>query len=73
VNRNPQEGEHFKHYKGGLYQVILRATHTETKEDMVVYRNLQYNTIWARPLTSWHEPVELTGEPRFVLTVVEQL
>ena len=39
----------YKHYKGGIYQVITVAKHTETMEDMVIYRSMHDLKIWARP------------------------
>ena len=43
---------HFKpthrHYKGGLYQELHRATHSETLEPLVIYRDSK-GRIWARP------------------------
>ena len=46
----------YKHYKGKLYQVIGVARHSETLEEMVVYRALYNseefgkNCLWVRPL-----------------------
>ena len=47
----------YKHYKGGLYKVICMATHTETLEDMVVYKDDKEN-VWVRPATMWNEIVD---------------
>ena len=52
-----QVGGTYQHYKGGKYEVLHLAHHTETKEHMVVYRNLEHGTIWARPVSSWEAPV----------------
>ena len=58
----------YKHYKGNLYEVIGVAHHSETLEDMVVYRAL-YNDfdLWVRPLSMFLENVEINGVimPRF--------
>lgn len=59
----------YRHFKGGLYQVIGTALHSETKEPMVVYRALYgEGGLWVRPASMWSEHVERDGYsgPRFV-------
>lgn len=67
VNNNLKLGR-YRHYKGKEYQVIGVAKHSETLEDLVVYRAL-YNEgqIWVRPLKMFLEEVEIDGKkiPRF--------
>ncbi|MBU0578200.1 DUF1653 domain-containing protein [Patescibacteria group bacterium] len=61
----------YKHYKGGLYKVISIAKHTETGEDMVVYRSLdKERQLWVRPLEIFREKVKVEGKliPRFERT-----
>ncbi len=57
----------YRHYKGGIYEVIANATHSETCEDMVVYRNIDTEAVWVRPSHMWNELVTHDGkvEPRF--------
>ncbi|MBQ3489305.1 MAG: DUF1653 domain-containing protein [Clostridia bacterium] len=58
----------YRHFKGNLYEVIGLAKHSETLEDMVVYRALyEEGEFWVRPLSLWLEQVEQNGEkvPRF--------
>ena len=60
----------YRHYKGNLYQVIDVAKHSETLEDMVVYRALYgERELWTRPLSMWNEIVFADGKnyPRFEL------
>ena len=53
----------YQHYKGGLYEVIGIARHSETKEELVVYRALTDNFgLWVRPLTMFLENVEVDGK-----------
>ena len=58
----------YRHYKGGEYEVIGVARHSETLAPLVVYRPL-YNQsgLWARPHGMFFEEVEIDGrrEPRF--------
>ena len=53
----------YRHFKGGEYEVIGIAKHSETQEDMVVYRALYGNgEIWVRPASMWNETVEKYGK-----------
>jgi hypothetical protein len=58
----------YRHFKGKEYQVIGLASHSETSEELVVYRALYgKKELWARPLAMFLEAVEVNGvkEPRF--------
>ncbi len=54
----------YRHYKGGEYEVIGVARHSETHEPMVVYRPL-YNATgwWVRPHAMFFETVRIDGVP----------
>ena len=58
----------YRHYKGGEYEVIGVARHSETHEPLVVYRPL-YNDSgwWVRPHAMFFGEVEVDGMqmPRF--------
>ena len=60
----------YRHYKGSLYQVLHVANHSETEEELVVYRCLygEYD-VWVRPLAMFTETVKVDGKevPRFEL------
>ena len=49
----------YRHFKGNFYEVIGTATHSETREPMVVYRALygEYG-LWVRPAAMWSETVD---------------
>lgn len=58
----------YRHFKGGMYQLIGIASHSETMEPMVVYRALYAEQgLWVRPLKMWTEEVIRDGYrgPRF--------
>ena len=70
----------YKHYKGKEYEVIGIARHSETLEELVVYKALYQNdppsinlrgtkgeNLWVRPLKMFLEEVEVEGKkmPRF--------
>jgi hypothetical protein len=51
-----------RHYKGGLYQKLFDAVHTETEEPMTVYRTPD-GRAWCRPKAMFDG--EVGGVPRF--------
>ena len=69
----PKKGR-YRHFKGGMYELMYIARDSETDEPQVVYRAL-YDCpdtplgegIWVRPLRMWTQTVEVNGEtvPRF--------
>ncbi|MFA6105318.1 MAG: DUF1653 domain-containing protein [Patescibacteria group bacterium] len=53
----------YRHYKGNEYEVISVAKHSETLEEMVVYRALYgEKQLWVRPLQMFKEDVEIDGK-----------
>lgn len=58
----------YRHYKGGLYDLVGVARHSETHEPLVVYRDAQDATrLWVRPHAMFFEEIEADGrrQPRF--------
>ena len=58
----------YRHFKGNEYQVLGVARHSETEEEMVVYRALYgEGGLWVRPAAMWLETVTRDGvtQPRF--------
>ena len=57
----------YQHYKGNFYFVIDTAKHTETKEELVLYRSQDDLILWARPKRMFLENVVVNGKevPRF--------
>ena len=53
----------YRHFKGKEYEVIGVAKHSETEEEMVVYRQLYgEHGLWVRPASMWEEKVERDGK-----------
>jgi hypothetical protein len=58
----------YRHYKGNEYTVIGIARHSETEEELVVYRQEYGNHgLWVRPKAMFVETVKMDGQivPRF--------
>ena len=53
----------YRHFKGMEYKVIALAKHSETEEELVVYRALYgEGEVWVRPASMWEERVQYQGE-----------
>ena len=53
----------YRHFKGNEYEVLFVAKHSETLEDMVVYKALYGDgSVWVRPLSMWNETVTRDGK-----------
>ena len=64
----------YRHYKGGLYEVIGTARHSETREPMTVYRALYgEHGLWVRPADMFSEQVTVEGvrQARFQKTATD--
>jgi hypothetical protein len=60
----------YKHYKGGLYEVIGLATESDTEAEVVVYKAVETGRLFTRNKSVFLESVEFEGKqvPRFMLT-----
>lgn len=63
----------YRHFKGKDYEVLGVARHSETGEQLVVYRPLYGERgLWVRPLSMWNETVERDGKTFLRFTFVEE-
>lgn len=55
----------YKHYKGNIYEVIGVAKHSETLEELVVYKatyQKEGENLWVRPLAMFIETIVVDGK-----------
>ena len=60
-------GSKWIHFKGCTYEIVTLCTHSETKEDMVVYKRIKNEVgmrlkdqpTYVRPLSMWEESVSV--------------
>lgn len=57
----------YEHFKGKRYEVLGVAHHSETLEELVLYKHLDDGGLWVRPLAMFLEEIERGGKkvPRF--------
>ena len=53
----------YRHFKGNEYEVLYIAKHSETQEEMVLYKALYGDGgVWVRPACMWNETLERDGK-----------
>lgn len=71
--RTPKKGEIYRHFKGNLYEVLAIAMHTETEETMVVYKEVDGEKTYVRPLEMFVSKVDKEKYPEVMQTYRFQL
>lgn len=54
-------GKKYRHFKGHIVEVIAIGTNTETMEEMVVYKHLEQNKVWIRPLEMFADEKDISS------------
>jgi hypothetical protein len=54
-------GAVYRHFKGGLYEVLHLATLESNLNSVIVYRQLHSGRVWVRPMIEWNQTVEHEG------------
>ncbi len=57
-------GQKYRHFKGNEYEVVCIARHTESEEDLVIYRSLKNpDAVYARPVEMFTSRVDRSLYP----------
>lgn len=43
------KGIYYKHKKGGIYEIISEGKHSETLENLIIYKSCDDDSVWVRP------------------------
>lgn len=63
----------YRHFKGNEYEVLALAKHSETGEELVVYRALYgEKQVWVRPACMWNETLERDGKTVQRFTYIDE-
>ena len=60
----------YRHYKGGIYELVCEATLESSLTPMIVYRAPDHS-LWIRPHTVFFEMIEVAGEKVQRFTPIE--
>jgi hypothetical protein len=69
LREGPAISGKYRHYKGGLYEVVCLSIQEDTLVPLVTYRSLERGYFWTRTLENWNATVRDLetgkGVPRF--------
>lgn len=58
-------GDKIKHHRGSIYEVIRLEKCSETKKDLVVYKNIESDEIRTKPLSMFDDFISVDWVYRF--------
>lgn len=58
-----KKGDKYRHFKGAIVEILELAKDSETLEDMVVYKHMDTDEIWVRPLSMFESKVDKNKYP----------
>ena len=64
--RIPKKGEIYRHFKGNLYEIIVIARDSESLEEKVVYKAVDCDDAYIRPLPMFLSPVDRNKYPNAI-------
>ncbi len=71
VERKELKKGWYRHFKGGLYEVVDTVIHSETLQTMVLYRPEGSSDLWVRPYEMFVSTVVKDGLPTSRFSAVE--
>ena len=63
MDRELKEGQVYRHFKGHMYKVLCIGKDSETLKEVVIYRNIDTNEVWVRPLDMFSSLVDKNKYP----------
>jgi hypothetical protein len=58
----PADGDIYKHYKGGLFEIVATGFLEDSETPCVIYRSLEKKVVWVRTAKNFLEQVEHDGQ-----------
>jgi hypothetical protein len=62
----PNDGEHFRHYKGGEYVILATGFIESSEVPCVVYRSLEKDITWVRTASDFFEEIQFGASTSLV-------
>lgn len=67
----PRDGQRYRHYKGGEYEIVATGFLEDSETPCVVYRSLEKGIVWVRTAKNFLESIEYNGVKQARFTPVE--